>query len=820
MEKSDGKSENFFTRLVSLTLRFPKTVLFLSLALTAVSIYYTSKIAIRSNFSDLLPDNHPAVVEARRLEKVVGGASFIVVTVETKNPGAAVAFLTDFKQKIVQEQLSGIRYIDDQPPVEFFKKEGLLYLTPGDLDQLTEDINGRITAAKLKKTHLYLDLLEDEKQTGFDAALSEYRQKFGGLLQNGSHYQNEPGTLFVSLIKPEWRPTDVSKTTAMVDRLDKIVRELDPKKYDPSLSVRFTGPYIKTVTQKKILVRDASVVSIVSFIGSILYIYLHFRRKRAVLLIGVPLTLSSLWALSLAYFFFGSLNLFSSVACAVLLGLATDYGIHIYTDYARYRVRTDDVAESLRRTVSDLGIGFVAASFTTAAAFFALMLSRFKALYEFGAIAGCGILLCFIAYVVIFPPLTALFEKYWPLHKGHIAEELQRQPMHEKIPIRWIFSRKNLVISGLVLLLPFLAVIAGKLRFDYNLNHIMGQQATRELDRDVDGIFNHSVNPEVALVDRPEDAAPLAAAIRKVQEKNEKSPQGTTIKGVVALSDFLPPDQPARIEKIKGIKTLFTDFVVRSMKGKDRDSYNRFKTMLDPTPVTQQDLPEQITRSFEDREGKIGRTVFIFPNFEMTQADKFMRFVEEIREVHCDGCSGPFYASGESTVYYEIVQMLFREGKYIIGFAALCVFGALLISFRSFKSTFLIFSPLVVGMFATFGWMALTGIRFNIINLAALPIILGSVDDYAVLFYQRYREHPSESLEASYRLSLAPILGSAMTSILGFGSLAFADMGGVRSFGLLCVVGTVFCTAATVIWFPALLAFFDRREKQKIAAAE
>jgi predicted RND superfamily exporter protein len=206
--------------------------------------------------------------------------------------------------------------------------------------------------------------------------------------------------------------------------------------------------------------------------------------------------------------------------------------------------------------------------------------------------------------------------------------------------------------------------------------------------------------------------------------------------------------------------------------------------------------------------------VFVFPNFEMTRADRFMRFVEEIREVKCEGCSGPFYTSGESTVYYEIVKMLFQEGKYVIGFTLAMILGALWLNFRSIGSTFLVFTPLAVGFLATLGWMGLTGLSFNIINLAAIPIILGTADDYGVHLYQRIFDHSDSSLHDSYRISFRPILGSAATTLIGFGSLGLADMGGIRSFGTLCVVGIALCTVTTLAWFPAVLAWAKKRQKR------
>ncbi len=371
----------------------------------------------------------------------------------------------------------------------------------------------------------------------------------------------------------------------------------------------------------------------------------------------------------------------------------------------------------------------------------------------------------------------------------------------------WISSPQSFVLASLILLLPLLTLFMGRLQFDYNLNHILGRQPTKDLDRRVDSIFNHSVNPEVALVEDAGDAKQLAIGIRLIQHKYQQRTEGSTIKAVLSLDDFVPQDQQERLRSIAQIKQLFTPSVLQNLVPEERQSYEQLKSMLHPKPFSLQEVPDSIQRMFRDREGKTGRMVLIFPNFDMQQADKFMQFVEEIREARCVDCVGTFYASGESSVYYEIVKMLFREGKYVIGLALFMILGSLLINFRSLGKALLVFSPLAIGMLATLGWMGLSGLSFNIINLAALPIILGTADDYAIHLYQRYLGHPERSLGQTYFLSAFPILGSALTTLIGFGSLLIGNMGGVRTFGLLSVVGILLCTLTTLFWFPALLTF-------------
>ncbi|HSA58927.1 MAG TPA: MMPL family transporter, partial [bacterium] len=821
------QEEGLITRFVRLTLRRPKAALAVAALMTLAAGWLTQRIAIRSNFSDLLPNDHPSVVQAKELEKIVGGASFVVVAVEAgKTPRAAAAadrFLTDLRARLEPAQARlGLRSIDDRPPSDFLRKSSLLYLSLEDLDRLREKIKFRIGSEKLKRMKLLIDFDEDS----FDQDIDEIKGRYATYLNPAPRYQNKDGTLFASLLKPDWRTTDVNRTQDLLKALGDTVGGLHPERYDPSLNVRFTGPYVKQATQKKILLKDAALVSSLSFIGSLLYLIFHFRRKRAVFLIGVPLVMSQIWSLGAAYLLFGSLNLFSSATCAILLGLAADYGIHFYSEYQRHRNLGENAEEALATSIGHLGRAFVAASSTTAAAFLALAFSSFKAFRETGLIAGIGILLCGAAFVFVLPPLALLIERRFPEKlKARVtsAEWTEERQHFSRRWMHWVFSPKNLVLTGAVLLLPFAAVLFGRLGFDFNLNNIMGRpglQETKELDGRIDGIFNHSVNPEVALAANFEDAKKVAGRIRDVQDKNKATPEGTTIRGALSLGDFVPGNQEAKLEKIAAIRSLFTPAIVKALTGEDAKAYASLEPMLDPKPITLETVPDQIKSKFQDREGSVGRIVFIFPNFDMSRADRFMRFVEEIREVRCESCSGPFYASGESTVFYEIVKMLFVQSRYVMGFTLAMLLAALWMNFHSLKATLTVFAPLVVGLLATFGWMALTGLKLNIINMAAIPVILGTADDYGVHFFQRYLDDPKGSLHDSYSVTFRPILGAALTTLIGFGSLAFADMGGIRSFGIVCVVGIGLCTLTTLLWFPALLALQKRRKEKRLPREE
>jgi predicted RND superfamily exporter protein len=108
-----------------------------------------------------------------------------------------------------------------------------------------------------------------------------------------------------------------------------------------------------------------------------------------------------------------------------------------------------------------------------------------------------------------------------------------------------------------------------------------------------------------------------------------------------------------------------------------------------------------------------------------------------------------------------------------------------------------------------FGALGALGLRLNFVNFAVLPITFGIGVDYAVNFYQRYRQSSGvlESLTAS---GGAVTLCSA-TTIIGYATLVTADSMAIQSFGLTAVIGELTCLSAALFALPAVLGWRDRR---------
>jgi predicted RND superfamily exporter protein len=127
---------------------------------------------------------------------------------------------------------------------------------------------------------------------------------------------------------------------------------------------------------------------------------------------------------------------------------------------------------------------------------------------------------------------------------------------------------------------------------------------------------------------------------------------------------------------------------------------------------------------------------------------------------------------------------------------------------RSARGTALSLTPVVLGVVWTLGVMRVLGLEFNLANVWALPLIIGTAAEYGLNIYVRFREGIAGG---GARFPASVILGvilSWLTTIAGFGSLMVAHHHGIFTLGLLLSVGATASLGAALFVLPVLSGLF------------
>ena len=94
-----------------------------------------------------------------------------------------------------------------------------------------------------------------------------------------------------------------------------------------------------------------------------------------------------------------------------------------------------------------------------------------------------------------------------------------------------------------------------------------------------------------------------------------------------------------------------------------------------------------------------------------------------------------------------------------------------------------------------------------------MPIILGIGIDDGVHALHRFRGEAGSGparIYDSFRFIGRAILLTSLTTMIGFGSVAFYEMRGMAGFGIVLFMGVGACFVATVLVLPPLLRVFHK----------
>jgi predicted RND superfamily exporter protein len=122
--------------------------------------------------------------------------------------------------------------------------------------------------------------------------------------------------------------------------------------------------------------------------------------------------------------------------------------------------------------------------------------------------------------------------------------------------------------------------------------------------------------------------------------------------------------------------------------------------------------------------------------------------------------------------------------------------------FRNAKDTMVLLLAMIFATLLLLTVMSLMGMRWNVINLAAAPLFLGTGIDYGIhmIFAKRHCDVDHETSLYSVQKG---VIFCALTTIIGFGSLALSSTEGLSSFGIVVALGVASSAFTSVVLLPS-----------------
>jgi predicted RND superfamily exporter protein len=243
----------------------------------------------------------------------------------------------------------------------------------------------------------------------------------------------------------------------------------------------------------------------------------------------------------------------------------------------------------------------------------------------------------------------------------------------------------------------------------------------------------------------------------------------------------------------------------------------RRKTMLgmaDPSIVALEDLPVNIRERYVSRDGK-HFLLTVYPRHDIWDEDFQKRFMPQAKSV-------TERVTGVSFLFVDTVERGAREGKRATLIAFIAIFLLLLLDFSGMKlkaagirsgltASVLAVLPLAAAALWMVGFMNILHVDINMVNIIAVPLILGIGIDDAVHIIHRYRiEGGGGKIDKVFSTTGRAILLTSLTTIAAFGSFLFSLYRGLSTTGIILSIGIAVCFVTSVCFLPALLRLAEK----------
>ncbi|HQH81281.1 MAG TPA: hypothetical protein PK599_07815, partial [bacterium] len=218
-----------------------------TLLLFLAAIYISSGLALKSDLKELLPPDYQSVKELNRALERIGGVGSLIVVAQSPNPDANKKFMDDLASAIDQLPDGLVRYYSYRTDEvrKFYEDHFLYFIDVADLEILHDRLKRKIDYEKFKRTPLFLDL-EDGQDDDFTVRTDDIKDRNKGKFETpvstfDDYYGGDWGRMLIMVIRPYGETITLDSARTLVSSIEGIVDNLNPKSFDPGMSVGFCG---------------------------------------------------------------------------------------------------------------------------------------------------------------------------------------------------------------------------------------------------------------------------------------------------------------------------------------------------------------------------------------------------------------------------------------------------------------------------------------------------------------------------------------------------------------------------------------------------
>ena len=808
-----------FQLLLDFARRRRTTILVVALVLAVLSGVTLTQIPFESDILKLIPQGGPAVQGFQTYVDRFDSLDYVYVFFEAP-PGHIIAEYEDVVDAYVSE-------LGDVPEIEYV--DATLFDPGRDWDYLLDRIllllgrdragealekfepEGMETALVRAREALTIPsaTMRDLVQRDPLGLVLALRSRFAGnkgfsqFDPAAEGYVSSDGRARLVIAKPTGPAFDADFCAELIAELADVERRvlselaLAGDERRPAVGIEIAGAYRATHEAESLIRGEMEINVVVSLVLLLSVIFVVFRSYWILMCAATTLGLAGLMTMVAVGLSRGDLLSAASGGAAMLFGLGIDGIMLLYMRFLEERARGADAqaaTKSLSTTVSSVLLGYI----TSVATFAALLLIDFPSLEELGRLVGLGMLLCAGLTLLLVPAFLSFQRESGPPRSPHLPRLAGLVANH---PRAILLVAGGLTLASLVVL-PRLVVAA-------SLEVLQPRTEGSRVQDALEEQFDFPENVVLVLAEGSE-LDPLLEKHRVLER--ELTTGGETVALSSALA-FLPPSsEQAVVAELVTRAELSADAVrghldaaatrVGFRPGVFASFEKRLPVLFDPN--------ERITYDGLIAHGLgpvVSRFIVHDDTGYMVATYLYADTASEVSRLAgvVAGIDPSFLVTGQALVNGELKASLLPQFLKGVVIGSVVVIFLIYLKFRSLRLTLLCLLPTVLGLLWGAGLFAVTGIELDLFSVFGIVMVIGIGVDYGIHILHRFQLEGSGSIAEFLPWTGAAIALAAVTTTIGFGTLALSSYAPLGKLGIVSATSVVFVAFASLLVLPVVL---------------
>lgn len=643
--------------------------------------------------------------------------------------------------------------------------------------------------------------------------------------QSGDAFISPDGTALLICVPARKPPNDLEfarKLTAGIARC------ADAANTD-GLTTQYAGAYAISTQSERAIRRDM----IETVIGSVVLLQLLFlvayRNGFGLFALAFgPVGLGILLGFGAYGLFCRTLTPLTAVLGAILAGMGIDYSVQLISLYESRRSTGHEPSAAAARCAVEMSPAVLAAWATSVVGFLAIGSSRVAALRDFAIVGTLGLSGAFICAVLILPAILMLTDR-----RPTPARSRLRFGADAIVAALSRSRRACLAICAAIMALAIGGIATGRVAIPFESDlSVMHASPSPAIEAQDQIARKFGISPDSLTIylhaSSPEDLLALSYQVNdRLRQANVPGVVGT-----FGLASLLPDPgviasrnaavTPAEAERV--IADFHAALEQNGFAPRAFDGYSKFLSTL-LTRKTPPDLSDLIHyrrvaetvlpgSAFQGKPATEAITI-VFTDPELGRDRAATDAVIHSVRAALSGLSG-VTVTGLSVAGHDAEQTVRGELPRLILVAIVIVALYLAFHFRSLGDALLSLVPAIFGMTTASAILGLVGQRLNMVNLVAVPLLVGIDVDYGIFLVnaarlRRLRAQSRQQVASQIAPATYAVIVCAVATILGYISLLWTSVPAERSLGITAATGIAACLAGVLFLLVPLLFSLCRR---------